>query len=201
MSDVRGPIAGALAALALLLVLVNIVLELANGGTQAEVNQRQAYINQNAAVMNVDNALIRALANAAVSHKDAQIEDALKRASVTYTLAAPPPLPRRAGEALAMPEPASRLILDAALRWPLVLLAAAFLIATGFRTERLIQQRIDLGAIRVAQEQAVQNGRKLRSQLDQLADATARLAVAGDANAKTIVEEMGRQGVTLRPKS
>jgi hypothetical protein len=100
-----------------------------------------------------------------------------------------------------MPEPASRLILDRDLRWPLVLLAAAFLIATGFRTERLIQQRIDLGAIRVAQEQAVQNGQKLRSQLDQLADATARLAAAGDANAKTIVEEMGRQGVTLRPKS
>ena len=91
--------------------------------------------------------------------------------------------------------------LDMTLRWPLLVLAAAFLIATGFRTERLIQQRSEFGAIRVAQEQAVQQGQKVRAQLDQLADATARLAAAGNANAKTIVEEMGRQGVTLRPKS
>jgi hypothetical protein len=100
-----------------------------------------------------------------------------------------------------MPEPPGRLMLDMTLRWPLVVLAAAFLIATGFRTERLIQQRIELGDIRFAQERAVRDGQKLRTQLDQLADATARLAAGGDANAKTIVEEMGRQGVTLRPKS
>jgi hypothetical protein len=90
MSHVRVPVAGVLAALALLLVLVNVVLELANGGVQAEVNQRQAFINQNAEVMNIDNALIRALATAAVSHKDSRIEDALKGAGVTYTLTPPP---------------------------------------------------------------------------------------------------------------
>src|SRR5271169_5267466 len=100
-----------------------------------------------------------------------------------------------------MPDTAGRQMLDMTLRWPLVVLAAAFLIATGFRTERLIQQRIELGAIRVAQEPAVQQGQKLRAQLDQLADATARVAVGGDANAKAIVDEMSRQGVTLRPKS
>jgi ribosomal protein L12E/L44/L45/RPP1/RPP2 len=90
MSDVRSAVAGALAALALLLVLVNIALELTNGGEQAKVNQRQVFINQNAAVMNVDNALIRALATAAVTNKDAQIDDVLKRAGVTYTQTPPP---------------------------------------------------------------------------------------------------------------
>lgn len=64
-----------LAALALL--LVNIVLELANAGVQAEVNLRQSFINQNAAVMNIDNALIRALATAAATNKDTQIDDTL----------------------------------------------------------------------------------------------------------------------------
>ncbi len=76
------------------------------------------------------------------------------------------------------------------LRWPLLVLAAAFLIATAFRTERLVQQRIEIAAIRVAQEQAVAEGQKLRAQLDQLADATARLAGGGDASAKAIVDEI-----------
>lgn len=95
---------------------------------------------------------------------------------------------------------AGRRMLDMTLRWPLLVLATAFLIATAFRTERLIQQRIELGAFRSAQEPAVQQGQKVRAQLDQLADATARLAAAGDANAEAIIEEMARQGVTLRPK-
>jgi hypothetical protein len=89
MSYVRAAAAGALAALALLLVLVNIALELGNAGTQAEVNRRQAFIQQNAEVMNVDNALIRALATAAAANKDTRIDDALKRAGVTYTLTPP----------------------------------------------------------------------------------------------------------------
>jgi len=100
-----------------------------------------------------------------------------------------------------MPDFAPSRMLDMTVRWPLLVLAAAFLIATGFRTERLIQQRIEIAAFRAAQEPAVQQGQKVRAQLDQLADATARFAATGDANAKAIVEEMARQGVTLRPKS
>ena len=83
------------------------------------------------------------------------------------------------------------------LRRPVFVLAAAFLIAPGFRTER----RIQLGAFRAAQEPALQQGQKVRAQLDQLADATARLAAAGDANAKAIAYDMARHGVTLRPRS
>ena len=51
------------------------------------------------------------------------------------------------------------------------------------------------------QEPALQQGQKVRAQLDQLADVTARLAGGGDANAKAMVDEMARHGVTLRPKS
>ncbi len=90
MRDPRALLAGALAGLALLLVLVNIGLELADDGVQAEVNQRQAFINQNAEVTNVDNALIRALAEAAATKKDTAIDAALKQAGVTYTLTPPP---------------------------------------------------------------------------------------------------------------
>jgi hypothetical protein len=90
MSHVRSAAAGKLAALALLLVLLNMALELANAGTKAEVNRRQAFIQQNAEVLNIDNALIRAPAMAAAANKDTQIDDALKRAGVTYTLTPPP---------------------------------------------------------------------------------------------------------------
>jgi len=45
----------------------------------------------------------------------------------------------------------------------LPVLAVAFLIATGFRIERLIRQRIQLGAFRPAQEPAVQQGEKVRA--------------------------------------
>ena len=106
MSDVRAVVAGSLAAVALLLVVVNIWLELADGGMQAEVNQRQAFINQNAAVISVDNALIRALATAAASNKDAQIDDALKRAGVTYMLNSPPTQAATPPAAQAAPAPA-----------------------------------------------------------------------------------------------
>lgn len=41
-------------------------------------------------MINIDNALIRALATAAATNKDTQIDDALKRAGVTYTRNPPP---------------------------------------------------------------------------------------------------------------
>jgi hypothetical protein len=108
MSDVRAAVAGALAALVLLLVLVNIVLDLANAGVQADVNRRQSFINQNAAVMNIDNALVRALATAAATNKDTQIDDALKRAGVTYTLNPPPAQAATPPPAQGAPAPAAK---------------------------------------------------------------------------------------------
>lgn len=85
-----------------------------------------------------------------------------------------------------------------AFDWAFLLLAVAFLAATGFRTVRLLQQRADQTALRFAQERAVREGRTLRQQLDFLAGETARLAAAGNADAGTVVQEMQRQGVNLR---
>jgi hypothetical protein len=40
---------------------------------------------------------------------------------------------------------------------------------------------------------------KVNAQLDTLATETARLAAAGNSDARAVVDEMQRQGVTLRP--
>ena len=86
------------------------------------------------------------------------------------------------------------------LEIPLLLLVAAFLLATAFRTERLVQGRIDLSAMHDRQERAVRDGRKVRRQLELLAGETARLAHAGNPHAAAVVQTMQRLGVTLKPK-
>lgn len=83
---------------------------------------------------------------------------------------------------------------------PILILAAAFLLATAFHTERLVQERITLSSLQSQQERAVRDGQKVRAQLELLAGQTASLARAGNANATQVVQAMGRLGVTLRPK-
>jgi hypothetical protein len=48
-----------------------------------------------------------------------------------------------------------------------------------------------------SQEPTVQQAIKLRQQLQTLAGKTAELAAAGDAGAKSVVDQLKRQGVTL----
>jgi len=51
----------------------------------------------------------------------------------------------------------------------------------------------------MALETTVQEAIKLRQQLELLAGKTAQLAAEGDEGAKTVVDRMKRQGVTLNP--
>jgi len=48
-----------------------------------------------------------------------------------------------------------------------------------------------------AQQPSIEQGAKLRQQLQNLAGKTAVLAAAGDAGAKSVVDQMRAQGVTL----
>jgi hypothetical protein len=58
-----------------------------------------------------------------------------------------------------------------------------------------------LSQLQRSQEPAVQQGVKLRQRVEALAGGTAQFAADGNENAKAIVEEMKRQGVTLsQPK-
>jgi hypothetical protein len=48
-----------------------------------------------------------------------------------------------------------------------------------------------------AQQPSIEQAAKVRPQLQNLAGKTAELAAAGDAGAKTVIDQMKAQGVTL----
>ena len=90
-------------------------------------------------------------------------------------------------------------------QWPargrvqLALVTLALFVMVAFQTVQLIRERGNLADALATQEPAIQQGLKLRKQLDTLATETARLAAAGDAGASAIIEELRREGITVKP--
>jgi hypothetical protein len=97
----------ALSGIALILVVVYIVLIQDNRSVQAGINQRQQFINQSIQFGRINDALIRALAAAAVSNKDEKLRDLLAQNGITInpTTGAPE---REAAPAAAAPAAAGR---------------------------------------------------------------------------------------------
>jgi len=82
---------------------------------------------------------------------------------------------------------------------PVALLACAFVLMVGFQTSQLIREHDNLVAMRASQEATLQQAVKLRQQLDTLVGKTAQLADEGDAGARSIVDDLRRQGITIKP--
>jgi hypothetical protein len=80
---------------------------------------------------------------------------------------------------------------------PVCLVVVAFALWTGFQTTQLLREHGTLQAIRASQETAVQEAAKLRTQLDAIARGTQELANQGNQNAKTIVAELQKRGITI----
>ena len=80
---------------------------------------------------------------------------------------------------------------------PLALFALSMLLWMGFQTVQLVRERENLQSSLSGQESMVQNSQKLRRSLDGLATRTARLAEGGNANAKLLVDELKKRGVTI----
>ena len=76
-----------LSGLTLVLVVAYIILVQDNRSVQAEVNQRQQFINQRIQLGRIKEALIRALAAAAVNNKDDKLRDLLAQSGITINLA------------------------------------------------------------------------------------------------------------------
>ncbi len=85
----------------------------------------------------------------------------------------------------------------AGLPLPLVLVVVALFVLMLFETAQAVQDHAALSGLRRAQETTMQQGAKIRRQLQALATKTAELAAAGDENAKLIVAQMKKEGVTL----
>src|SRR5260221_13898252 len=84
------------------------------------------------------------------------------------------------------------------LQIPLALVVLGFVLMVGFQTVQLVRERGNLFEVQLAQEPTVQEGTKLRQQLDSLAARTAQLAETGNAGAKGVIDEMRRQGITIK---
>ena len=80
---------------------------------------------------------------------------------------------------------------------PVSLAVVALFVLMAFETAEAIHDRGALADLRRSQEPAVQEAIKLRQQLESLAGKTAQLAAEGDEGAKTVVDQMKRQGVNL----
>ena len=84
---------------------------------------------------------------------------------------------------------------------PLSLLLLALLVWVGFQTTQLLSEGEKLKAMEASQEVQLQQSKKLRAALDALAADTAKLAEQGNPNAKLLVEELRKRGVTINPNA
>jgi hypothetical protein len=80
---------------------------------------------------------------------------------------------------------------------PLILVVVSFFVLMAFETGQTLHDQHTLTELLQAQQASVDQGVKLRQQLQTLAGKTAELAAAGDAGAKSVVEQMKAQGITL----
>jgi hypothetical protein len=82
---------------------------------------------------------------------------------------------------------------------PLLILGLAILVWFGFQATQL---RVERDAMRTGitnQDKAVQDSKKLRDALDALARGTAQLADGGNPNARLVVDELKKRGITITP--
>ena len=83
----------------------------------------------------------------------------------------------------------------------LALLSLALVLWFGFQALQAWNEREALQAARASQEDTVPAAIRLRGQLDAVARETRKLADAGNANARLLVDELQRRGVTIDPNA
>ena len=82
---------------------------------------------------------------------------------------------------------------------PVALIVAAFFLITAFQTERLVQEHAGLTQLRAEQQTDLEQAGKVRARFQTLAGGTTKLAEAGNANARAVLDQLKTQGITLRP--
>lgn len=84
---------------------------------------------------------------------------------------------------------------------PMLLAALTLAGWFAFQTVQLLGERQQLTTLRASQEAQVDAATKLRGSLDAMASATARLADAGNVNARLLVDELRQRGITINPNA
>lgn len=82
---------------------------------------------------------------------------------------------------------------------PVLILGLVLLAWFGFQASQLHGERDAMREVTTNQEKTVQDSKKLRDSLDAIARGTAQLADSGNANARLIVDELKKRGITISP--
>lgn len=80
---------------------------------------------------------------------------------------------------------------------PALLLALALVLWLGFQAVQQFGERQQLARADAALAPQEQSATKLRNSLEAIATATARLAAGGNANARSVVDDLRKRGVTI----
>lgn len=80
---------------------------------------------------------------------------------------------------------------------PIAILALVMAAWFGFQAVQLRIERDAMRELLTSQEKPLAEAKKMRDALDAIARATARLADGGNANARLVVDELKRRGVTI----
>ena len=80
---------------------------------------------------------------------------------------------------------------------PMALLAFALLAGGLFQTIQLLLERGNLHSARNGQQKQLEESVRLRAALDSIATDTEKLAELGNPNAKLIVDELRKRGITI----
>jgi hypothetical protein len=85
---------------------------------------------------------------------------------------------------------------------PLLVFFLAWLAWAAFQAVQLHEENKTLQALRASQQDQMQQANKVRQTLDALALETQKLADAGNTNAKLVIDELRKRGITVnRPKA
>lgn len=83
---------------------------------------------------------------------------------------------------------------------PIALVVLTLLVMVGFQTVQLNRERDALQARLEALSVPFEEARQVRAQLDSIARTTAELAAQGNENARLVVDQLARLGITINPR-
>lgn len=81
--------------------------------------------------------------------------------------------------------------------WPVLVFFLAWLAWAVFQAYQLNVESKNLMTLKNGQQAQVEQAQKVRQTLDTLATETQKLADAGNANAKLVIEELRKRGITV----
>lgn len=84
---------------------------------------------------------------------------------------------------------------------PMALMVISLLIMVVFQTGQLYREKENLISVKLGQEKPLEESRNVRAQFDAIATDTARLAAQGNQNAKLLLTQLKKMGVSVNPST